>query len=172
MPINIVISDRVKSWFFKAVVTAAGAAVIGFLSWLIGTHISMMHTLAEQKTEIANMEDSNSAQWRIIADLQTKVATLDKNSGVVQTIQTELVLPHFLNRVNKGIEPYTPFKNIEEPSVDFPSLPSIPDPTPRPEPPSDNSGSNPFENIEDNNPITEEELKNYDIEQRNIQRVR
>ena len=70
MPINIVISDRVKSWFFKAVVTAAGAAVIGFLSWFVGTHVSMMRTIAELQTEVSNLEESNTAQWGIIAGLR------------------------------------------------------------------------------------------------------
>lgn len=166
MPLEITISDRVKRWFFKSMVTALAAAIIGFGGWFIGSHMTMRETVREQHAHIQNLEESNTAQWRIIAELQTKVATLDKNSGVVQTIQTELVLPHFLGRVNQQIDPYTPFENIEEPAELTPLEPM------RLEEPEEIEQSNPFEQIESNQPDTEEELRYYDLEQRHLERAR
>lgn len=113
MPFQLIISDRVKSWFFKTLAGAFIAGVIAGMGWFLTTHIQMMNELAEAKRMVVELDESNTAQWRLITQARNETAEARKEIEVLKRIQNGLLIPLLREDSNfSQLHPIVPLENI------------------------------------------------------------
>lgn len=97
-------TERARMWFTKALIGAAGVAVITCLGWFVTTHINLMSESREKTAIISDHEDSIKAQWGIIARLQESNMKLSIQVSTLTRIQSEIIIPTLREANGKNIQ--------------------------------------------------------------------
>lgn len=118
---------RARGWFAKVLVGAAGVSVITLLGWFVSSHLNLVTENKEQSVIILNHEEAITAQWGVISRIQESNNILATQTGVLTTIQREIIIPTLRERTDKNIHYEKPptEENIELkiiPELKYPPL--------------------------------------------------
>lgn len=94
---------RARGWFTKALVGAAGVSVITLLGWFVTSHLNLVTENKEQSVIILNHEETINAQWGIISRMQESNNILATQTGIITTIQRDIIIPTLRQKTDNNI---------------------------------------------------------------------